>query len=289
MENIWKRFDIFLFDGGEGAGATGGEGTGMDAASQRAEGNAADAAQDNAGETRDMDAEWKKMINGEFKDFYSRDTQKLINSRFRDHKTLQERDQKYAAIAEKLAGRYGKDARDLDGLSAALDGDMQWKQEKADELGMTVEQYDQWTDQKQKAAKYDAIMDQRHQEEEAARWIRERQAEADALKQKIPAFDLDSELQNEEFANLIRHGFSMEHAWKALHYDDSMQGMAKYAAEEAERQTVENIRARGMRPKEGAAGGSTAVRQTVDPNNMTRAQRDEIERKVMRGEKFSFN
>lgn len=291
MENINKlRLDLQLFaEGGEGGGASaaGGEGTGMDAASQRAEGTAADAAQQ-AGNARDMNAEWKKMINGEFKEHYQKDTQQLINNRFRDHKTLQESNQKYQQIAERLARRYGKDAGDLDGLSAALDGDTMWMQEKADALGMTVEQYARYTEQQEKAAKYDAIMDQRHQQEEAARWVAEREAEAEALKQKIPGFDLEKELQNETFQNLIRHGFTMELAWQALHYGEAMEGMARYAKEEAERQTVENIRARGMRPVEGAAGGGAAVKQTANVNNMTKAQREEINRRVLRGEKVDL-
>lgn len=288
MENTNKlRLNLQLFAEGGGAGAAGGEGTGMDAASQRAEGTAADAAQQ-AGNARDMNAEWKKMINGEFKEHYQKDTQALINNRFRDHKTLQESNQKYQQIAERLARRYGKDAGDLDGLSAALDGDMMWMQEKADALGMTVEQYARHTEQQEKAAKYDAIMDQRHQQEEAARWVAEREAEAEALKQKIPGFDLEKELQNETFQNLIRHGFTMELAWQALHYGEAMEGMARYAKEEAERQTVENIRARGMRPVEGAAGGGAAVKQTANVNNMTKAQREEINRRVLRGEKVDL-
>ena len=171
MLKKWKRFDLFLFDGGSAGGeggAAGGEGTGMVAASQRAEGNAADAWQEQAGKARDMTAEWKKMINGEFKEQYQKDTQALINNRFRDHKTLQENNQKYMQIAERLARRYGKDAGDLDGLSAALDGDMQWMQDKADEMGMTVEQYAQYTSQQEKAQKYDAIMDQRRQQEDGS-------------------------------------------------------------------------------------------------------------------------
>lgn len=292
MTKTWKRFDLFLFDGGAAGGeggAAGGEGTGMVAASQRAEGNAADAGQEQAGkDARDMAAEWKKMINGEFKEFYTKDTQALINNRFRDHKTLQESNGKYQQIAERLAKRYGKDAGDLDGLSAALDGDNQWMQDKADQMGMTVEQYQNYTAQQEKAKAYDAIMDQRRQQEEAARWVAEREAEAEAFKAKEPSFDLETELQNPEFQSMIRHGVPMERAWKALHFDDAMEGVVKHAREDAERQTVENIRARGMRPSEGAAGGGAAVTQTVNAANLTKAEREKIERDVMRGAKYRF-
>lgn len=289
MMKIWKTFDLFLFDGGaaggEGGGNAGGEGTGMAAASQRAENTPADAAQEQAGATRDMNAEWKKMINGEFKEQYQRDTQALINNRFRDHKTLQESNQKHQAIAERLARRYGKDAGDLDALSAALDGDMQWMQEKADQLGLTVEQYAQHIDQKEKAAKYDAIMDQRHQQEEKDRWYAQLTSEAEALKNKYSAFDIDNALQNPRFVNYVQHHMPMEDAWKATFFDEAMEGVVEHARQDAERQTVENIRARGMRPQEGAAGGGTAVKQATNVSNMTKEQREEMNRLALRGVK----
>jgi hypothetical protein len=43
-----------------------------------------------------------------------------------------------------------------------------------------------------------------------------------------------------------------------------------------------------MRPSEGAAGGGAAVTQTVNAANLTRAEREKIERDVMRGAKYRF-
>lgn len=317
MVNMWKRFDLFLFDGcagsgaagggGEGGSAAGGGSTGMAAASQRAETGSkgdlsqvvygkqpgtetADAAQESKEQTppRDMNAEWQKLITGEFKDQYTRSTQNMINRRFAEAKGLEESNQKYAALVEKVAARYGVDAGDLDGLSKAIDGDTAFLREKADSMGMSLERYQEYTQAKRDAAKWQKSIEQRNAAEQQARQVQAWESEAAAMAQKYPAFNLDSELANKDFADMLRKGVSMEHAWKMLHYDEHMQGMAQYSAQAAEKQVVDNIQARGMRPKEGAAGRTTAVVHKPSAKDLTKADRQEVYRRVMAGEKITF-
>lgn len=294
MDNIIDmRIDLQLFgEGGEGGGegAAGGGDLGTDAASQRAEGAqdasgmAADAAQQ-----RDRQAEWQKLITGEYKDMYTRDTQNMINKRFRQQKESEEAAQKSRSLAEKVAARYGANADDVDALIAAIDGDEAFMQEQADKMGMTREQYREHVQLKQNAQRYQQLMDQRAQEEQHARQVAAWEQEAAQLSQKMPAFNLEAELQNPMFRDFIRRGISMEHAYKMLHYDDDMQGMARYSAQAAEKETVDRIRARGMRPQEGASGAPAAVQQHKSPKNLTREDRarmyDEI---VHKGKKISF-
>ena len=47
----------------------------------------------------------KTIVNGEFKEFYTKDTQALINNRFRDHKTLQESNGKDQQHRRKQQGK----------------------------------------------------------------------------------------------------------------------------------------------------------------------------------------
>lgn len=311
MMKTWERLDLQLFDGGaaaagtgEGAGATGGGETGTDAASQRANKNAlagvhygveqpgtntADAAQQETAPERDMQKEWQALINGEFKDYYTRDTQNMINKRFRENKTAEETGRKYRALAEKVAARYGVDAADVDALSAAIDGDRGFLQEQADKLGMTEDTYRQWTQNKADAQRYQQLMHRQAQEAEQARRVAALEAEAEAMRGKYQgAFDLDRELANEDFVDLMRRGLSMERAWQTVHHDELVQAAAAQSAEAARQQVVDRIQARGMRPKEGAAGKTPAVVHKPNVRELTKQDREEIERRVMHGHSISF-
>lgn len=286
------EFDLWMLglqhfgEGGEGggAGATGGMESGTDAASQRAEGAEAPSGADAAGQ-RDLAKEWQKMINGEFKEYFSRDTQRIIDKRFKAQKTSEEAEQKYRTLAEKVSARYGADADNMDALIAAIDGDKAFVQEQADKMGMTRDQYMDYVQNKQQALKYQQLMDQRRQEAEQAQKVAAWEAEAEALAQKYPAFNLDAELGNKHFTDMIRKGISMEHAYKMLHYDEHMQDMARYSAQTAEKETVDRIRARGMRPQEGAMGATAAVQQTTSAKNLTKADREKLYNEIVFGRK----
>ena len=156
---------------GTGGGAEGAAGTGAsgaDAALQRAESGAkvvygiqpgaaqgtADAAQGTqasgtgegaAAETPaapvNREAEWQKLINGEYREQFQKQVQGIIDKRFAKTKGLEEQNGKYAALMGKVAGRYGLDPGDIDGISAAIDQDQKFLAEQADKAGMTIEQY----------------------------------------------------------------------------------------------------------------------------------------------------
>ena len=90
---------------------------------------------------RDKKAEWRKLIEGDYKDEFQSHVQGIINKRFRDTKSLQEQNAALGELAVKLADRYGVDPRDLKGLSEAIDGDKGFLRDQADKAGLTVDQY----------------------------------------------------------------------------------------------------------------------------------------------------
>ena len=62
----------------------------------------------------------------------------------------------------------------------------------------------------------------------------------------------------------------------------------KYWAAQTERSVVENIRAKGARPKENGAAPKPAVTIKKNVDELTNADIDEIMRRVQRGETISF-
>lgn len=90
----------------------------------------------------------------------------------------------------------------------------------------------------------------------------------------------DSLLADERFLSLIKSGFSVKEAYDALNLNEIL---------ECERQRViREIRLRGLRPEEDAISGYGSFSATLDPKNLTQAQRAEIRERVRRGERVTF-
>lgn len=302
--------------GADGAAGTGASGT--DAASQRAESGAkvlygiqpgaaqgtADAAQagnqipgsgtaegavaETPAPPVNREAEWQKLINGEYREQFQKQVQGIIDKRFAKTKGLEEQNGKYAALMGKVAGRYGLDPGDIDGISAAIDQDQKFLAEQADKAGMTIEQYKKYNAAVQENEQYRRMNEARQREAQVQARIQGWQAEEKALKGVYPQFDLDAELRNKDFVGLLQRGVTMKHAYEVIHMDDMMRGAMQYATAQAQAVTARNIQARGARPMEGAATGAAGVVTKSDVTKLTKADREEIARQVARGKTITF-
>ena len=114
-----------------------------------------------------------------------------------------------------------------------------------------------------------------------ARWA----AEEAMLRRDMPDFSLKQELANPEMRRLMElPGMRMGDAYRLAHYSDALQQTARTV----EQGVVERIRQRSARPAEnGTSPGGAAVTR-ADVANMTRAQREALERRAMHGVKISF-
>lgn len=292
MMKMWESMNLYLFDGGmaSGAGAgdagmgesaAGGEANGMDAASQRADEGAADAGQE---QQRDLKAEWNKMINGEFKDLAHEHTQKIINQRFRETKTLQEANQKWQGIGDKLAAKYGMESADPDALIKAIEGDVKFYQEQADKHGMSNEDYAKYSEALQYRARQQQLASEQQRAQENTAWIQQKEAEAQQLAQKYPGFDLTQELGNEHFRRMIQMDMPMEMAYTAVHHNELMQGGMQMAAQQTQKQVTDTIQARGMRPKEGAAKGNGGIVQRMTAKDLSPKDLADYNRRLIAGQ-----
>ena len=298
--------------GAEGAAGTGASGT--DAASQRAESGAkvvygvqpgaaqgtADAAQGKAMPAEgaagaeapaapvNREAEWQRLINGEYREQFQKQVQGIIDKRFAKTKGLEEQNGRYAALMGKVAGRYGLDPGDIEGISAAIDRDQKFLAEQADKAGMTVEQFKKYNAAVQENEKFRRMNEAMQREAQVQARIQGWQAEEKALKGVYPQFDLDAELRNKDFVGLLQRGVTMKHAYEVIHMDDMMRGAMQYATAQATAQTARNIQARAARPMEGAATGAPGVVTKSDVTKLTKADREEIARQVARGKTITF-
>lgn len=109
--------------------------------------------------------------------------------------------------------------------------------------------------------------------------------EADALRARYAGFSLPELLEDARFVGMLRAGLSMEDAYLAMHGREVL----RQAIAATHRWTETQLRAQwaeeSRRPLEGAmTGGSTALSR-ANPAQMTRAQREAIARRVLKGER----
>lgn len=105
--------------------------------------------------------------------------------------------------------------------------------------------------------------------------------EAHAL---YPEFDLTRELENEEFKALLRSCIPVKTAYEFVHREEFLEK----AKREFEKELLEKAFAGAVRPKEGALNASGGTRMYSDVSNMSKNARQEIIKRVRKGEKISF-
>lgn len=129
---------------------------------------------------------------------------------------------------------------------------------------------------------------QREQQEEARKqeFVDDLRRQESELQSVYPGFVLDSELQNPDFRKLVSGGMSLRQAYQTVHFDDIMSGAIGYAAQRATAAAADTVAAGAMRPAEIGMGSPVGVSTTPKP--LSKAEREEIRRRAMRGERVTF-
>lgn len=225
---------------------------------------------------------YRELMDGEFRDLYTQDTQRIINQRFRETKTLQETLEAQNPIMQMLADRYG--VNDPAELVHALEEDNHIWEQQADEAGMSVDQYRQYKRMERENAALRQAQQQAVNRERANRQVQAWVKDAEGVQKDYPQFDLKAETENPQFIRLLQSGIDMKHAYEVIHMEEIM----NQTAQAAERKTVDNIRAKGARPREAGISSQTGVVTKPDVSKLTAADRREIAKRVAQGEEIIF-
>ncbi len=300
------KLNLSLFDGGSGAGAAASGATGATAPASGANTNAsaaemqpasADSSAPTGNETSPAEApaqtvdkgkQFDELIKNEYKDEFAKRTQKIIDQRFKETKTLQEKQSKIQPMLDVLAKKYGVQADDIDGLAKAIGDDDSLIESLAMEQGLTVEQY-RFTEQLKRENE-----ELKRAEAERKRVEADNKFYADMLEQSkqvqsiYPTFNLEAELQNKAFMEALSvPGVSVRTAYELAHRDELIAPAMATAAQKATEAVVNNIKARGSRPTENGLGNGSGLTVQTDVSKMTKAERQEIFRRVVeRGERI---
>ena len=303
--NHFRLLDLQLFaegaggDGGTGANGATGE-TATAAVSQKGAKNplanvvygkqeeASPAAEVNQTATEDRNAKFEELIKGEYKDLYDQRVQDTIQKRLKSSKETVDKYNELTPTLEILAKKYGVDASDIKALNKAIEEDDTYFEEEALEKGITVEQLKEIRKIERENADLKKQMEERSRKENADRIYAQWLDQAKQTKTVYPSFDFQAEIQNPEFANLLRNNIPVRTAYEVIHKDDIIHGAMQFTAKTVEQKLTNKIIANGARPAENGNSSQSATVVKSDVSQLSKADRAEIIRRVQRGEKIRF-
>lgn len=212
----------------------------------------------------DPDAEFDRLIRGQFKDQYNARVQDIVRKRLKNQEKTLEQYRALEPSLELLAKKYGIEAKDPQALAQAIQAQEQSHREDEDlprELERRADakrQYEQWMWQAQQAR---------------------------AL---YPNLDLSREVHNPRFMELLSAGVPVGDAYLVAHRDEIIPAAMRYTAKAVEEKLANRIAANGARPTESAMATSGTAVVADQVAHMSRAQRQDIIRRVQRGEIIKF-
>ncbi len=222
---------------------------------------------------------------------YNRQMQQTIQARLRSAKGAEESMAKLAPAIELLASRYGLDTKNLDAdaLAKAITNDDDYYEDKALEMGVSVEtakRIDQTERQAARMQEAQARMqaEQARMQEQAKiqQHIAQLQQQGEALKQTFKSFDLATELRNPAFARMTspQIGLSVEDAYYAVHRKEIQAAAMQVTTQKTAEQIAKNIRSGQSRPQENGTSAQAPSNTTFDYAHASKEQRDALKRQI---------
>ena len=225
---------------------------------------------------------------------YNKQMQAVVQSRLKNAKNAEEALAKITPALEVLARKHGQDPAnpDYDALAKAINDDDAFYEDKALEMGVSVETAKRMDQQER---------DQARQQREEARNLEQQkiqqhfvklEQQGEALKKVFPSFDLRKELQNPVFARMTSPnvGVSVEDAYHAVHRKEIMSAGMQVTAQQTAQKISNAIQAGSRRPDENGTSGKSPSVTTFDYSKASKEQRDALKREIYaakaRGEKL---
>lgn len=231
---------------------------------------------------------FRALVDGEYKDQYTEDTQRIIDRRFRETKNLETQLSQQKPILDMLMQRYKIADGDLGKLTQAIENDNAYWSQAAEEAGMSVEQYKKFQKLQRENAQLLQAQRRSQNQQAAEKQLQKWYQEAEAMKADYPGFDLGRESQDPQFLSMLRSGVPVKLAYEVMHMDEIKSTVAQTTAQQTEKQVVEGIRAKGARPAENGTSSQSGFVVKDDPAKWTKKDRAEIVRRVQRGEQIKL-
>jgi hypothetical protein len=252
------------------------------------EGDNTPAAEVETVETEDRNARYEAFIK-EHKDLDDARIQNIVQKRLKGTKETVEKYEALAPTLEALAKKYGVDASDIKALNKAIEEDDSYYEEEALEKGISVQQLKEIRKMERENADLKRQMEEQNRKENANKLYAKWMSEAESTKAIYPSFDLNTEMQNPKFIDLLRSNIDVRTAFEVLHKDEIIPAAMQYTAKTVEQKLTNKMIANGARPVENGNSSQSAAITKSDVSQLSKEDRAEINRRVARGEKITFS
>lgn len=236
----------------------------------------------------DPNAEFEKLIKGQYKAQYDAKVQDTIQKRLKGTRETVEKYTALQPVLEILAKKHGVDAGDIEALTKAIEADDSYFEQEAMELGMSVKQLKELRSAQRENAELRHQIQERQKQENAEKIYATWMQQAEETKKVYPGFDLRAELGNQKFLDLLNSNIDVRTAYEVLHKDDIIPAAMQFAAKTVESKIASKIASGASRPAENGMNSGSAAVVKSDVSQLTKADRQEIIRRVARGEKIRF-
>ena len=236
----------------------------------------------------DLNAEFEKLIKGPYKEQYDARVQDTIQKRLKGSKETVDKYNALTPTLEILANKYGVDATDIEALNKAIQEDDTFFEEEALKRGMSVQDYKAIRKMERENADLKRQMQEQQTKEKAdklyTQWLQQEQD----TKKVYPSFNMQAEMQNPRFVDLLKSNIDVKTAYEVLHKDEILPAAMQFTAKTVEQKLTNKIIANGARPTENGMSSQGAAVVKSDVSQLSKADRAEIIRRVQRGEKIRF-
>lgn len=239
-------------------------------------------------EAVDLEAEFEDLIKGKYKSQFQNRTQNIVRERLKSSNEIVNNYSTLTPALELLAGKYGVDVNDATALAKAIEDDDAFYEEAALENGRTATEEKKFSKLERQNKRLLQQINDRNQREQADRQMAVWEQQASKARKTYPNLDLNVEAKNPKFRQLLGAGVDVGTAYMVIHKDDVIAGAMQHTAQKVAEKITNNIIAGGKRPAENGMSSQSAAVTKSDPSQLTRADRDEIRRRVARGEIIRF-
>ena len=221
---------------------------------------------------------------------YNKQMQAVVQSRLRSAKGAEETLGKLTPALELLARQHNLDPAniDYDALAKAISDDESFYEDKALEMGVSIETAKKMDQKERNDAREQREQARTIEEQKFQQHIMKLEQQAEAMKKVFPNFDLRTELQNPNFARMTSPnvGISVEDAYYACHRKELQTAAMQVAAQKTAQKISNDIQAGNRRPSENGTSSQAPSVTTFDYRNASPEQRAALKARIRSGEKI---
>ena len=232
-----------------------------------------------AGNRRDKDAEFEALIEGEYKEQFSRKVQKIISKRIKEVKNVKENTDRNNEILQSLMRKFNIEDGDTEKLERMIDENMTQQTKPA--AGREEEIL-------RRLIAENTFLKRRREEDmlnvQRQNKAQELRTQAEETKNVYPEFNFEEEIKNPEFLRLLKVGVSVKNAYEVANIDTILDKNSKTA----EKKVVDSIRSKGGRPVENGSESTSGILLSGSASKLTKKQRADLAKRAAKGERISF-